>query len=45
MSHEFENYGEDVRYVVFQSMGKDLQFWAGHFGPKMTKASVILSFK
>lgn len=44
IKHEFTNYDHGARYVVFQSFGKDLQFWAGWYGSKMTKASVVLSF-
>lgn len=43
-THTFENYGPGVRYVLFQSYGKDRQFWAGHYGPKMAGASLMLKF-
>jgi len=44
ITHTFTEYGEGVRYILFQSCGKDTQFWQGHYGSKMAKASVILSF-
>uniref|UniRef100_A0A915IFS6 FBA domain-containing protein n=1 Tax=Romanomermis culicivorax TaxID=13658 RepID=A0A915IFS6_ROMCU len=45
VSHKFENYGIGLRYILFQSMGIDNQFWAGHYGPKMAKSSVTLTFQ
>uniref|UniRef100_A0A915BMA0 FBA domain-containing protein n=1 Tax=Parascaris univalens TaxID=6257 RepID=A0A915BMA0_PARUN len=44
VEHTFEDYPIGVRFVVFQHSGKDLQFWAGHYGSKMAKASVIVHF-
>lgn len=43
VSHIFENYPPDIRYVRVTHGGKDTQFWAGHYGSKMTGAKVYLS--
>ncbi|CAL1297687.1 unnamed protein product [Larinioides sclopetarius] len=39
INHIFKNVGR-ARYVYFRHDGKDRQFWAGHFGSKMTGAFV-----
>lgn len=44
IEHTFSNYPRGTRYVFFQHSGKDEQFWAGHYGSKMAKASVIVSY-
>jgi F-box protein 6 len=36
------DYCVGVRYIRFEHSGKDAQFWAGHYGPKMTLGSVRL---
>jgi hypothetical protein len=36
VEHVFENYGEGLRLIVVHHSGKDTQFWAGHYGSKMT---------
>jgi F-box protein 6 len=43
-SRVFEDYPVGVRYVSFTSYGKDTQYWAGHYGSKMAKASIRLRF-
>eukprot|EP00058_Branchiostoma_floridae_P020353 XP_002605843.1 hypothetical protein BRAFLDRAFT_123802 [Branchiostoma floridae] len=43
--HTFSSYGPGVRYVLFKDKGSDTQFWAGHYGSKMTCASVKLIFQ
>ncbi|CAH1232993.1 FBXO6 [Branchiostoma lanceolatum] len=43
--HIFSSYGPGVRYVLFKDKGSDTQFWAGHYGSKMTCASVTLIFQ
>ncbi|KAI8505037.1 glycoprotein catabolic process [Branchiostoma belcheri] len=43
--HIFSNYGPGVRYVLFKDKGSDTQFWAGHYGSKMTCASVKFIFQ
>ncbi|CAG9533929.1 unnamed protein product [Cercopithifilaria johnstoni] len=44
IEHTFSNYPSGIRYVLFQHSGKDQQFWAGHYGSKMAKASVIVNY-
>lgn len=44
ITHEFENV-TDAHYVGFYHHGKDRQFWAGHYGSKMTGAFVELLIK
>ncbi|VDM96396.1 unnamed protein product [Onchocerca ochengi] len=44
IEHTFSNYPRGIRYVLFQHSGKDEQFWAGHYGAKMAKASVIVNY-
>ncbi|KAJ9578680.1 hypothetical protein L9F63_005104 [Diploptera punctata] len=43
VSHVFERYGSGVRFIKFYHGGMDSQFWAGHYGSKMTGACVKLS--
>jgi len=38
----FQSYGPGVRYIKFYHGGMDTQFWAGHYGSKMSGASVKL---
>ncbi|KAK3092359.1 hypothetical protein FSP39_001896 [Pinctada imbricata] len=33
-----------TRYILFSHKGKDEQYWAGHYGAKLTLSSVILTF-
>lgn len=40
MTHVFQNYGPDVRYIRFTHGGKDTQFWAGWYGIRVTDSSV-----
>ncbi|KAL1270711.1 hypothetical protein QQF64_029727 [Cirrhinus molitorella] len=40
MTHVFKNYGPGVRFVRFTHGGKDTQFWAGHYGIRVTNSSV-----
>nr|XP_018899609.1 PREDICTED: F-box only protein 6-like [Bemisia tabaci] len=44
VSHEFKNYGPGVRYVKYCHGGRDTQFWAGHYGAKITGSSVTLLY-
>lgn len=44
VEHTFRGYPVGVRRVRFRHAGQDTQFWAGHYGSKMTAASVRLSF-
>ncbi|KAK2851718.1 hypothetical protein Q5P01_007994 [Channa striata] len=40
MAHVFQNYGPGVRYIRFTHGGKDIQFWAGWYGIRLTDSSV-----
>jgi len=42
VSHVFQNYGPGVRFIRFFHGGMDTQFWAGHYGSKMSGACVKL---
>ncbi|KAI5713974.1 hypothetical protein M8J76_008880 [Diaphorina citri] len=42
VENKFENYPSGVRYILFIHEGIDSQFWQGHYGPKMTRATVFL---
>ena len=42
VSHVFENYPTDVRYIFYYNSGADTQFWAGFYGIKITNSSVKL---
>lgn len=45
VTHTFRNYGPNVRFINFVHKGKDLKFWAGHYGSKMAKANVQISLR
>ncbi|XP_062871939.1 F-box only protein 6-like [Trichomycterus rosablanca] len=40
MTHTFKDYGPGVRFIRFTHGGKDTQFWAGHYGVRVTHSSV-----
>uniref|UniRef100_A0A3Q2CDW5 F-box only protein 44-like n=1 Tax=Cyprinodon variegatus TaxID=28743 RepID=A0A3Q2CDW5_CYPVA len=40
MVHVFKDYGPGVRYVNFCHGGRDTQFWAGHYGIRVTESCV-----
>jgi hypothetical protein len=40
--HTFRNFSANIGYVYFYHEGKDCQFWAGHYGVKVTDTSVKL---
>lgn len=42
VSHTFRQYGSGVRFVHFLHKGKDVLFWRGHYGARITKSSVIV---
>ncbi|XP_068765524.1 F-box only protein 17-like [Struthio camelus] len=42
VSHVFRRYGPGVRYVHFSHRGKDTQFWAGHYGARVTHSAVVV---
>ncbi|ELK28002.1 PREDICTED: F-box only protein 6 [Myotis davidii] len=45
VSHTFSDYPPGVRYILFQHGGKDTQFWAGWYGPRVTNSSIIIGPK
>ncbi|XP_064642396.1 F-box only protein 6-like isoform X2 [Lineus longissimus] len=45
VSHKFTGYKPGVRFIKYTHKGKDTQFWAGHYGPKFTGASVRFNIK
>ncbi|XP_046725317.1 F-box only protein 6-like [Silurus meridionalis] len=40
MTHTFMDYGPGVRFIRFKHGGRDTQFWAGHYGIRVTNSSV-----
>lgn len=42
VEHVFKDYPVGVRTISFLHEGQDTQFWAGHYGSKMARASVKL---
>ncbi|XP_060640595.2 F-box only protein 27-like isoform X1 [Anolis sagrei] len=44
VSHVFRKYGPGVRYIHFRHAGKDTQFWAGHYGARITNSTVKVKF-
>uniref|UniRef100_A0A8C8RP30 F-box protein 27 n=1 Tax=Pelusios castaneus TaxID=367368 RepID=A0A8C8RP30_9SAUR len=44
VSHTFRKYGSGVRYVSFFHRGKDTQYWAGHYGARITNSTVMVKF-
>ncbi|XP_067226945.1 F-box only protein 6-like isoform X1 [Chanodichthys erythropterus] len=40
MTHVFKDYGRGVRFISFTHGGKDTQFWAGHYGIRVTNSNV-----
>ncbi|XP_051845030.1 F-box only protein 27 isoform X3 [Antechinus flavipes] len=45
VSHVFTNFPNGVRYVIFEHAGKDTQFWAGHYGARVTHSCVKVYFR
>lgn len=43
IEHTFKGYQAGVRYVWVCHAGKDRQYWAGHYGPKITGTSIIMN--
>ncbi|CAO2626174.1 F-box only protein 27 [Lemmus lemmus] len=43
VSHVFSNIRRGVRFVSFEHWGQDTQFWAGHYGARVTNSSVIVT--
>ncbi|XP_008581601.1 PREDICTED: F-box only protein 27-like [Galeopterus variegatus] len=42
VTHVFSNIKMGVRFVSFEHWGQDTQFWAGHYGARVTNSSVIM---
>ncbi|XP_048035192.1 uncharacterized protein LOC125260737 [Megalobrama amblycephala] len=40
MTHVFKDYGPGIRFIRFTHGGKDTQYWAGHYGIRVTNSSV-----
>ncbi|ROL53226.1 F-box only protein 44 [Anabarilius grahami] len=40
MTHVFKDYGRGVRFIRFTHGGVDTQYWAGHYGIRVTNSSV-----
>ncbi|XP_045714862.1 uncharacterized protein LOC123831742 isoform X2 [Phyllostomus hastatus] len=45
VTHTFSDYPRGVRHILFQHGGKDTQFWAGWYGPRVTNSSIVISPK
>lgn len=45
VSHTFSDYPPGVRHILFQHGGKDTQYWAGWYGPRVTNSSIIVSHR
>ncbi|CAF1074498.1 unnamed protein product [Brachionus calyciflorus] len=42
-THVLKDYSSDVRYILFQHGGNDTQYWAGHYGIKVTNSAMRLN--
>jgi hypothetical protein len=42
VAHQFSAYGSGVRFIYFEHSGKDMNWWAGSYGSKMTGARVFV---
>ncbi|XP_077862914.1 F-box only protein 6-like [Saccoglossus kowalevskii] len=45
VSHTFQGCSPGLRTIIFEDASKDMQFWAGHYGGKMSAASVFVRVK
>ncbi|XP_030798728.1 F-box only protein 6 isoform X2 [Rhinopithecus roxellana] len=45
VSYTFSDYPRGVRYILFQHGGRDTQYWAGWYGPRVTNSSIVVSHK
>ncbi|XP_074133956.1 F-box only protein 27 isoform X2 [Sminthopsis crassicaudata] len=45
VSHVFTNFPKGVRFIVFEHAGKDTQYWAGHYGARITHSCVKVYFR
>eukprot|EP00002_Diphylleia_rotans_P028042 TRINITY_DN5651_c0_g5_i1.p1 TRINITY_DN5651_c0_g5~~TRINITY_DN5651_c0_g5_i1.p1 ORF type:complete len:987 (-),score=194.36 TRINITY_DN5651_c0_g5_i1:169-3129(-) len=39
---EFKCYGSGVRYIYWEDGGKDVEYWAGHYGTQLDGASLLI---
>lgn len=44
IKHTFENISSDLNYIIYLHYGSDTQFWAGHYGIKITNSCVKIIF-
>ncbi|KAF0876433.1 FBX27 protein, partial [Crocuta crocuta] len=42
VTHVFSDIKTGVRFVSFEHWGQDTQFWAGHYGARVTNSSVVV---
>ncbi|XP_025770486.1 F-box only protein 27-like [Puma concolor] len=42
VTHVFSDIKIGVRFVSFEHWGQDTQFWAGHYGARVTNSSVVV---
>uniref|UniRef100_A0A674IEV5 FBA domain-containing protein n=1 Tax=Terrapene triunguis TaxID=2587831 RepID=A0A674IEV5_9SAUR len=42
VSYRFRQYGRGVRYVHFLHRGKDILYWAGYYGARITNSTVMV---
>ena len=40
-----KSYPEGARFIRVLSSGRDLQFWAGHYGPKIAGSSFMIKME
>ncbi|WP_051199683.1 LamG-like jellyroll fold domain-containing protein, partial [Christiangramia echinicola] len=43
INHTFSGYGEGVRYVYIEHGGDDAEYWAGHYGTRITDLEVTVN--
>lgn len=42
VTHVFSNIKTGMRFVSFKHWSQDMQFWAGHYGARVTNSSVVV---
>uniref|UniRef100_A0A2K5CZV7 F-box protein 27 n=1 Tax=Aotus nancymaae TaxID=37293 RepID=A0A2K5CZV7_AOTNA len=45
VTHVFSNIKMGVRFVSFEHWGQDTEFWAGHYGARLTNSSVMVQVR
>ncbi|XP_078215451.1 F-box only protein 27 isoform X8 [Callithrix jacchus] len=45
VTHVFSNIKMGIRFVSFEHWGQDTQFWAGHYGARLTNSSVMVQVR